>query len=233
MIRMHGMAVGAVLSCIAASCSARNDPETLSNENKHLHGIVEEQNHRIDTLTADRATLDRRVKELEAQLNKMDSTAKAVEDAKDEISEHVRNVLERFRGDSDIEVVPTATGYRVVLREAVLFATGSADLSGDGRRALQRIAETLRGGNELVLVEGHTDDVPVKKAATLKRFPRGNIELAVGRAFAVWDYLVKEAKLPAKRVSVAGHGPNRPRAPNTSDLNRHRNRRVEILVTER
>jgi len=141
-------------------------------------------------------------------------------------------VLERFRGDSDIEVVPTGTGYRVVLREAVLFATGSTDLSGDGRRALQRVAETLRGGNEKVIVEGHTDDVPVKKAESLKKFPRGNIDLSVGRAFAVWDYLVKEAKLDATRVSVTGHGPNRPRAPNTSDLNRHRNRRVEILVTE-
>jgi len=85
-IRIQGMAVGAVLLSGVMSCSARNDPETITNENKHLHGIVEEQSHRIDTLTADRATLDRRVQELEAQMAKVDSTSKAVADAKAEIS---------------------------------------------------------------------------------------------------------------------------------------------------
>ncbi|MHC4819364.1 MAG: OmpA/MotB family protein [Planctomycetota bacterium] len=216
-----------------ASCASTGDPQTIQNENKHLHTIVEEQEHKIDKLTADRATLDRRVQELEAKLVKMESTKKIVDDAKVEISEHVRQVVERFRGDSDIEVLPTGTGYRVVLREAVLFATASIDLSPEGRRTLQRVADTLKGGNEQLVIEGHTDDVPVGKQETKKRFPRGNIELSVGRAFAVWDYFTKEAGIETARISVAGHGPNRPRAPNTSDLNRHRNRRVEILVQEK
>lgn len=233
MIRLYAMFVAPVCLLALAACASTGDPATIQNENKHLHSIVEEQELRIDKLTADRASLDRKVQELEAKLLKMESTKKAVDDAKVEISEHVRQVVERFRGDSDIEVLPTGTGYRVVLREAVLFATASTELSPEGRRTLQRVADTLKDGNELLVIEGHTDDVPVAKEETKKRFPRGNIELSVGRAFAVWDYLVKEANIDTGRISVAGHGPNRPRAPNTSDLNRHRNRRVEILVQER
>jgi chemotaxis protein MotB len=216
----------------AASCQTTGDPQSLENQNKHLHGVVERQENQIDKLTADRTDLDRRVQELEAKLTKMESTEKVVEEAKDEISEHVRQMVERFRGDRDIEVVPTSGGYRVVLREAVLFATAKTDLTAEGRRALQRVADALKGGNERILVEGHTDDVPVAKEETKQKYPRGNIDLSVARAFAVWDYLVKEAGLGEGRVSVAGHGPNRPRAPNTSELNRHRNRRVEILVEE-
>lgn len=226
------LAVSVCLLALAA-CASTGDPETIQNENKHLHSIVEEQEHKIDKLTADRAGLDRSVQELEAKLAKMQSTQKIVDDAKVEISEHVRQVVERFRGDSDIEVLPTGTGYRVVLREAVLFTTASTGLSPEGRRTLQRVADTLKGGNEQLVIEGHTDNVPVGKEATKKRFPRGNIELSVGRAFAVWDYFVKEAGIVTGRISVAGHGPNRPLAPNTSDLNRHRNRRVEILVQEK
>lgn len=233
MIRTYLMFVVPVCLVALAACASTGDPATIQNENKHLHSIVEEQELRIDKLTADRASLDRKVQELEAKLVKMESTQKIVDDAKVEISEHVRQVVERFRGDSDIEVLPTGTGYRVVLREAVLFATASVELSPEGRRTLQRVADTLKDGNELLVIEGHTDDVPVTKEETKKRFPRGNIDLSVGRAFAVWDYLVKEAGIDKGRISVAGHGPNRPRAPNTSDLNRHRNRRVEILVQEK
>ena len=226
--------LGAVIALlVTAGCQTGPRPEAIENENKNLHGIVEQQQLRIDELTADRVSLDRRVKELEAQLSKVESTEKIVEKAKEEISEQVRQVMERFRGDSDIEVEQTSTGYRFVLREAVLFPTGAADLTAEGKRALQRVADALKGSNDRISIEGHTDDVPVKKPETLKKFPRGNLDLSLGRALAVWDYLVGEANVARSRVSVCGHGPNRPRVRNDSETNRWRNRRVEILVEGR
>jgi chemotaxis protein MotB len=222
-----------VFLSLAAACATSPDAEETANDNKHLHGTVQAQQERIDELTEDRVELDRRVKELEAKLSKVASTEQVVEEAKGEMSESVRRVLERFKGDDEIEVIRTADGYRFVLRESVLFGTGSTDLTEEGKRALGRVCDALRGGNTRISVEGHTDDVPVAKEETRKRFPRGNIELSVGRAFAVYDYVIKDGGVEEDRVAVAGFGPYRPVVPNTSDLNRFRNRRVEIRVEER
>jgi len=224
----------ALLAALAVTgCKSRPSVTAVENQNKNLLGTLAAKQERIDDLTAAKVSLDRRVKELEAQLAKVKSTETVVEEATLEISEHVRQMLDRFRGDSDIEIEPTKTGYRFVLREAVLFATGSETLTPDGRRALQRVADSLRGGNERISIEGHTDDVPVKKPETLKKFPRGNIELSVERALSVWGFLSKEGKVDAGRMSVVGHGATQPRVPNTSETNKWRNRRVEILVESR
>lgn len=218
----------------AVSCQSAPNSEAQANENKNLLGTIDEQQARIDQLTADRDAMDRRVKELEAKVSKAGSTTEVVEQAKGEMSESVRRVLERFKGDNQIEVIRDgASGYRFVLRESVLFGSASSDLSDDGKRALGRVAEALRGGNHRVSVEGHTDDVPVKKDETRKRYPRGNIELSVFRAFAVYDYMIKDGGIEEARVSVVGFGPYRPVALNTNDMNRWRNRRVEIRIEER
>ncbi len=218
-----------------AGCEAPGRPSSdtaAANENRNLHGVVDEQQARIDQLTADKVGLARRVKELEAKVHRVDSTERVVEKAKAEISDSVKRVLSQFRGDAEIEVEKTDGGYRFVLREAVLFTTGSATVSKEGAVALQRVANALRGGRSRVTIAGHTDDVRVAKPATLKKFPRGNIELSTARALGVWDHLVKSAGIPASRLSVAGFGPHQPRVPNSSDSNRWRNRRVEILVED-
>lgn len=234
MVGAHARVVVPVFLLAAVSCTSTGGSTAQVNEGKNLQGTIEEQQTRIDQLTADRDALDRRVKELEAKVAKSGSATEMVEQAKGEISDSVRRVLERFKGDSQIEVIRDgASGYRFVLRESVLFGTGSSELSDDGKRALGRVAEALRGGNQRISVEGHTDNVPVAKDETRKRYPRGNIELSVGRAFAVYDYLIRDGGIEASRASVVGFGEHRPVAPNTNDMNKWRNRRVEIRIEER
>jgi len=214
-IRRYARIAAGLFLLTAVSCKTAPSSDAQNAENKNLLGVTEEQQARIDQLTADRDALDRRVKELEAKVAKTGNSAVAVEQAKGEMSESVRRVLERFKGDNEIEVIRDgASGYRFVLRESVLF-------------------EALQGGNQRISVEGHTDNVPVTKEETRKRYPRGNIELSVGRAFAVYDYLIKDGHIDESRMSVAGFGPNRPVALNTSDINKWRNRRVEIRVEDR
>jgi len=232
-IGTHAKVAVGVFLLTAVGCKSSPSAEAQGNQISDLQGTIEQQAQRIDQLTSDRIALDRRVKELEAKLAKFESTEAIVEEAKGDMSEAVRRVLERFKGDDDIEVIRTAEGYRFVLREAVLFGSASIELSEEGKRALGRVADALKGGNQRISVEGHTDDVPVKKEETRKRFPRGNIELAVGRAFAVYDYLVGDGGIEESRVAVAGFGPYQPVVPNTSEMNRWRNRRVEIRVQER
>jgi len=122
--------------------------------------------------------------------------------------------------------------YRV--KDAVLFGFASAEVSPEGREVLQRIAGDIQadaGGT--VFVRGHTDNVPVKKAATLKKYPMGNIHLSVDRALNVARVLTKEGGVPDRRIVIMGYGPNEPVVPNDSEANRQKNRRVEIFVAER
>ena len=88
------------------------------------------------------------------------------------------------------------------------------------------------------IVEGLTklsrEDVPSSdpKEETLKKFPRGNIELSMMRALAVWEWITKDGQVRESRVGVCGYGPHRPRVPNRTDQDRLQNRRVEIRVAE-
>lgn len=207
-------------------------PETADNENRNLHGLAEAQQRRLDEIAAEKKDLERRVKELEAQVANLGSAEKVVEEAKEEISATVRQMMERFRGDSDIDVERTPEGYSFVLRQAVLFESGSDKLTAPGRAVLMRVADALRGGEHPIRIEGHTDDVPVAKPETMQKFPRGNMELSVARSLAVWEALVKEGRVAEPRLSVTGFGPHRPRVPNDSERNQWRNRRVEIHVAE-
>ena len=230
MPRMCKASILFLLPILVGACAGTPATGTLQNENRNLHGIIRSQEKRINELTEQRNDLERRANQLEATVEMAEETDAAVQKAKSDISSQVSQMLERFKSDSDVEVERTTDGYRFVLRERVLFGMASAELSADGREALHRVADALRGGTARVRVEGHTDNAPIAKEETKKKFPRGNMELATARALAVWAYLVGDGKLDSPRLSVVGFGPHQPRVPNDSDRNRYRNRRVEIRV---
>ena len=76
------------------------------------------------------------------------------------------------------------------------FESGSAELGPAGKRYLDLLAETLRPGREQVLVlEGHAGDAG-------QSFGYDNARLAIARALAVQDYLVKEHSFVAVRVEA-------------------------------
>ncbi len=118
---------------------------------------------------------------------------------------------------------------KVIVQGEVLFASGSDELSASGRRAITQLASPLGSlldaePDQMILVGGHTDDVPIANS----RFA-SNWELSAARATAVARALVV-AGLPPTRVVASGFGPYHPRAPNRSDAERRRNRRIEVLL---
>jgi chemotaxis protein MotB len=79
----------------------------------------------------------------------------------------------------------------------------------------------------MINVIGHTDDQPVKTA----RFP-SNWELSLARASQVARFLIDSTDLPPTQFRVTGYSLYRPLVPNTSESNRARNRRVEIVLSK-
>lgn len=107
----------------------------------------------------------------------------------------------------------------------ILFASGSATLSKDGKAAITEVAELLKSIPERKFqVEGHTDDVPTKGAGY-----KSNWELASARALTVLKAMT-EAGMPPERISAASFGDTKPSKPNDTPENKAANRRIEIVV---
>lgn len=116
-------------------------------------------------------------------------------------------------------------GVAVFVTDGVLFPSGSADLLPVGQGLLDGLVPVLAGvGNKLV-VEGHTDDVPIASPT----FP-SNWELSTTRATTVLRRLLAAHSIDPARLSAAGYADTRPRVPNDSDEHRAGNRRVEVIV---
>lgn len=112
----------------------------------------------------------------------------------------------------------------VVLRGDGLFQSGATDVEGPYRVVLERIASALESVPGRIVVNGYTDDVPIRSV----RFP-SNWHLSQARAEAVAQLLASRLSAP-NRVVAQGRGEADPIDSNRTAQGRSRNRRVEITV---
>lgn len=107
-----------------------------------------------------------------------------------------------------------------------LFAPGEAFFNeGAEELIISTIEEDMKEGVKQVMVDGHTDNVPMKSA----KFP-SNWELSAARASKVGRFIIEKMRFPPERMVVTGYGEFRPLKENTNDDNRAANRRVEIKI---
>ena len=175
-------------------------------------------------LLSDTSSLKSSVAEMEAALQDL-AARKAQADAR--IAEF-RSLLARFQSliDAGKLKVKIAYGRMVVeLATNVLFASGSADLSPQGKSAIVEVSKVLATipGRDFQ-VEGHTDNVPIKTS----QYP-SNWKLAAARSLTVVKTMV-DAGLPPDRVSAASYGDWKPVQSNDTPDGRSGNRRIEIVV---
>lgn len=109
-------------------------------------------------------------------------------------------------------------------RGTIRFETGSAELDRSSRPTLDSLANVANACPTVrIEIAGHTDSQGEADANRL---------LSERRAEAVRAYLIKDG-VAADRLSAVGYGADRPAAPNDSDDNRARNRRIEFTVLAR
>ena len=135
-----------------------------------------------------------------------------------------RDMAEELRSGR-MELLEDARGLVLSIPEASAFAPGSADLSDAAKQVIRQLALSLREAGNDLLIEGHTDDVPIHSA----RFA-SNWDLSTARATAVVQWLVENEHFSPTRLSAAGYGEYRPRVLNESAQARARNRRVDIVI---
>jgi chemotaxis protein MotB len=118
-------------------------------------------------------------------------------------------------------------GLHVVLSHEILFPTGAAELTEQGRDVLNSVADDFQDFPYQIAVLGHTDNVPVGRKLA-QRFP-SNWELAAARSASVVR-LLEDSGIPPDQLAVVSFGANRPFASNETPEGRAHNRRIEIRL---
>lgn len=120
------------------------------------------------------------------------------------------------------------------IRGSVLFDLNSAELRSGGsgllRELAQPLANYLEAHDELLMVSGFTDDLPIRVGPQTQF--RDNWELSVQRSVTVVRALI-DAGVPEEALFAAGFGQHHPVVVNDSELNRAKNRRVELAPVPR
>jgi len=153
-----------------------------------------------------------------------ESKQKSIEKQLEQISAGIPDAKARF------DIIKNKKGTIIRLNNTLLFNQGSPKLKKDALPVLKKISDVLKGTNKQVIVEGHTDNVPI--GPSLKKYFPTNWELSTARATNVLRYFVEVQSLTPKRFSASGYGEFRPIADNNSEAGRRMNRRVDIVILE-
>ncbi len=119
---------------------------------------------------------------------------------------------------------------KVALPQAVLFASGSAQISPAGERVLAKVAKGLRAApkSSLIRIVGHSDSRPV--AGKLRNHFTDNWVLSAARAAAVARVFIWGENINKSRIRVEGVADVEPVADGATAAGRAKNRRIEIFV---
>jgi chemotaxis protein MotB len=218
--------VGVLASVVAPGCALTD----LKEANRRL----KESN---DRLIAENNRLEQELAEAEKRPESAptrpaaEAPAVAVADPAPRPSERTSEdlILDGLREEGVVQVDRTAQGVRLTIADRVFFSSGQAQLSQGGQTILGKIARVINRQypNQLVRVDGHTDDTPIRKVRAL--YPT-NWELSTARACTVVRYLVDRGSVSPRRIFPAGFAYYRPAAAGATANSKRSNRRVEITI---
>ncbi len=142
-----------------------------------------------------------------------------------EKEESVASQLKRNKELSDsVQIQSSEQKLKLVLTEGILFDSGKTELKQRAKDVLKTIVLELNKVPNDIVVEGYTDNVPIRSGRYLT-----NWELSMARAYSVIQYMEKVG-INAMRLAGMGYGENRPITDNSTARKRAQNRRIEISL---
>lgn len=134
-------------------------------------------------------------------------------------------LLDSLKANGRISLVKVPHGVEIGIDAKILFNVGDARLLPDSAPVLNQIGQALSAhATGDILVEGHTDSVPIANAKY-----ESNWELSSARAGSVVRYLTERGVAP-HRLAAIGRADTQPLVAGDDAAARARNRRVTIFV---
>jgi chemotaxis protein MotB len=197
----------------------------LQSKNTYLKNINIRLSRNIERLSQNVERLNNDLKKKKSVIKLQNKVIRLLDDTKKTIATSLKEEI----AAQEIELVEIEDTLKVVFIDKIIFDSGSVEINQKGKKILLVVADSVRAHRvQNVLVEGHTDNMPL--GPTLKeRFP-SNWELSVARAAAVVRFLQIKGRLQPERLSARGYSYFRPVASNETKEGRHQNRRIEIIL---
>ncbi len=200
-------------------------------------GSSEEIKKLLEELEAARGDLNTREdklreaeKELQARNTRLIEMEKALARKNQAVKELKAKVADALVGfnNNGLSVYEKDGKVYVSLEERLLFKTGKWHVDPNGQKALKKLSAVLAQNPDInVMVEGHTDNIPMQGSGEVK----DNWDLSVMRATAVTKILTQNKQLAPKRIIAAGRSKYIPVDSNETAEGRQKNRRTEIILT--
>lgn len=201
----------------------------LETTQKDLYQREDQLNQMQSQLEHDRAELNILKNELQMQneqLIKLQSMIEEKDREAEALKQKLSTALLGFENQG-LTITKKNGKVYVSLDEQLLFGSGSTEVDARGIEALNRLADVLEQNQNInIMIEGHTDDVPVIPGSKYK----DNWDLSVERATAIIRILLDGSSINPKRLTAAGRGEFVPVDSRKTEDARQKNRRTEIIL---
>lgn len=237
---------------VLASCvsqkkyqSAMTDAQALNAKNSELGNTITDLRNQITTLQNDNAKLVKQIDDAMKKAseatgvanmtqNQLDAEQKRLWDLR-KLLQQQREAVEGLRkkmsdalvgfNSNELQVFIKNGKVYVSLQESLLFPSGSAVVNPKGKQALGTLAQVLNSNPDInVVVEGHTDSVPIHG-----KF-KDNWDLSTARANAIARILIDNYSVDPTRITASGKSKYEPVDTNNTAEGRQHNRRTEIIL---
>lgn len=180
----------------------------------------------LEQLQNDLAQREARLAEVAGRLTDVEARLRQRDSVMNALQSRLADALLGFKKDGLTVEIKNGKVY-VSLSNKLLFASGSTKIDKNGQKALADVAAILREQKDItIMVEGHTDDVPVSNLGQIK----DNWDLSVMRSTEVVRLLVENGVPPVTLVP-SGRGQTSPKAEGSTTEARASNRRTEIIIS--
>lgn len=200
--------------------------ERLTSDNAKLESRLANQKRQTDEFGKELGAQTAELKFKEHMLREMQDIIARQDSVTQRLNTILHDALLGFNSD-ELSVEQRDGKVYISLSDKLLFKSGSNAVEAKGVEALQVLADVLNKNPDVnVLVEGHTDNIPIKTAAY-----KDNWDLSVARATSITRLLTEKYGVQPTRLTASGRGEYFPRASNDTPEGRGRNRRTEIILS--
>jgi len=219
--------------------------QTIDAKNIELGNTITDLRNQVNTLQTNNAKLVKQIddamkkasdatgvanmtqKQLDAEQKRLWDLRKLLQQQREAVEGLRKKMADALVGfnSNELQVFVKNGRVYVSLQENLLFPSGSAVVNTKGKEALGTLAQVLNTNPDInVVVEGHTDSIPIKGKY------EDNWALSVSRATAIVRILTDTYKVDPTRVTASGRSKYEPVDSNETTDGRQRNRRTEIIL---
>jgi chemotaxis protein MotB len=204
--------------------------DELQVSQKDLQQREADLNKLSSDITARKSELDRVQQELEQRNKRLAELEKGLQEQQAAVASLRKKVSDALLGFENQGLTVTQKNGKVYvsLEEKLLFKSGSIIVDPKGVTALKKLSGVLEQNPDInVMIEGHTDDVPVMTGSAYK----DNWDLSVLRATSIVRILLQGTNINPQRFTTAGRSQYLPVDGAKTAEARQKNRRTEIILS--